>query len=125
MILINGIDSNNQQNMTKLCYYRKGQSYAGKQNITENELPCLNWNLSNYSLALYPNVVRKYCRNTQGYGAKPWCYVAEGKWKYCNVKFCDGMIGENGNNQLMLTLILSLAAIVIVIFIVIIFIISL
>ena len=34
---------------------------------------------------------KNYCRNPEGYGLQPWCYVSvkDRKWEYCKIKACE------------------------------------
>ena len=34
---------------------------------------------------------KNYCRNPEGYGLQPWCYVSikDRNWEYCKIKACE------------------------------------
>ena len=62
-------------------------------NITKSGKKCVNWNkipyLNNIS---FPSLEKNFCRNPEGYGLKPWCYVntKNRTWEYCEIKACEG-----------------------------------
>ena len=73
------------------CYLDKGQSYAGKINVTKSGKTCVHWNEIPYiNNNNFVTLEKNYCRNPEGYGAKPWCYInsMNRTWDYCEIKPC-------------------------------------
>lgn len=74
-----------------MCYNGVGSNYNGTVKITSSGLPCVPWNKNPYLLSnIYPSLKNNYCRNPQGYGTSPWCYVnmTTREWGYCDIKSC-------------------------------------
>ena len=74
------------------CYQGVGLRYNGSVNISTNGTKCLHWNLNPYlNVEMYPDLISNLCRNPQGYGKKPWCYIDyENRiWEYCDIPVCD------------------------------------
>lgn len=60
-------------------------------NITISGKSCVEWSKISYlNNDVFPTLKKNYCRNPEGYGSKPWCYVRinDRKWEYCKVKAC-------------------------------------
>ena len=73
------------------CYLDKGQSYSGKKNVTKSGKTCVYWNeIPHIKNSNFVMLEKNYCRNPEGYGAKPWCYVnpINRTWDYCEIKPC-------------------------------------
>ena len=66
------------------CYEGVGLRYNGSINTTVNGNKCLPWDL-------YPDLLNNFCRNPQGYGKRPWCYIDYKKriWEYCDIQICS------------------------------------
>ena len=82
---------------TVACYEGIGLRYNGSADISVNGSNCLPWNLNPYlNVEVYPNLIKNFCRNPQGYGKKPWCYIDyyKGIWEYCDIQVCDNDQGE-------------------------------
>ena len=88
-----GSKSSFSQHRSSNCFLDKGKRYRGKMNITKSGKKCVNWNkipyLNNIS---FPSLEKNFCRNPEGYGLKPWCYVntKNRTWEYCEIKACEG-----------------------------------
>ena len=88
-----GSKSSFSQHRSSNCFLGKGKRYRGKMNITKSGKKCVNWNkipyLNNIS---FPSLEKNFCRNPEGYGLKPWCYVntKNRTWEYCEIKACEG-----------------------------------
>ena len=68
-----------------------GRSYRGKINITKSGKSCVRWIENPYlSKINFPELEENYCRNPEGYGLRPWCYVDVNsrKWEYCQTEIC-------------------------------------
>ncbi|XP_020611795.1 inactive tyrosine-protein kinase transmembrane receptor ROR1-like isoform X2 [Orbicella faveolata] len=64
------------------CYNGTGASYTGRMNVTKSGRPCLEWP--------YKDLPHNFCRNPEGLGARPWCYVGpENEVELCDVKKCS------------------------------------
>ena len=84
------------------CTYndRKGESYLGKQAVTENGYTCGSWTLQTaYPATHFPDgsleAAENYCRNPKPTDYRTWCYYRLGsqkKWDYCTLRKC-GTLG--------------------------------
>ena len=86
-----------------VCYEGVGLRYNGSVNVTVNGNKCLPWNLNPYLNAdVYPELLNKFCRNPQGYGKKPWCFIDYNKriWEYCDVALCNTSTHKRGKLHL-------------------------
>ncbi|XP_057292214.1 uncharacterized protein LOC130614774 isoform X2 [Hydractinia symbiolongicarpus] len=77
---------------TTYCYQGVGIHYNGTLDVTSSGKRCIPWKTRSYlNPEVYPNLVRNYCRNPQGYGDRPWCYVnvTGNEWEDCDVVKCS------------------------------------
>lgn len=77
---------------TTHCYRGAGINYNGTLSVTLSGRRCIPWKTRSYlNPEVYPNLVRNYCRNPQGYGDRPWCYVnmTGDEWEDCDVVKCS------------------------------------
>ena len=61
--------------------------------ITKSGKTCVHWNKIPYlSNTSFPILEKDYCRNPEGYGFQPWCYVdiKNRTWEYCEIEACEG-----------------------------------
>ena len=81
------------------CFHGNGQRYTGKTNTTISGKSCVQWNRISYlNNNTFPMLKKNYCRNPEGYGLKPWCYVGikDRKWEYCKIRACAIDEGNEG-----------------------------
>ncbi|XP_057294422.1 uncharacterized protein LOC130622972 isoform X2 [Hydractinia symbiolongicarpus] len=83
---------------TPYCYNytRKDDSYVG--DIGDG---CVFWTEANpyVSTSVYPNLIKHYCRNPQGFATTPWCYtnMQSRAWKRCYINKCLTLAEEDEN----------------------------
>lgn len=73
------------------CLLGNGKSYHGKMDTTKSGEKCVCWNKFPYlSNTSFLTLEKNYCRNPEGYGEKPWCYINKKNrtWEYCQIKTC-------------------------------------
>ena len=61
--------------------------------ITKSGKTCGHWNKIPYlSNTSFPILEKNYCRNPEGYGVQPWCYVniKNRTCEYCEIEACEG-----------------------------------
>ena len=89
-----------KSNTTEISGYKnKGINYKGNVNVTLIGKVCVEWFENSYLDEIeYPALVNNFCRNPEGYGLKPWCYVnmTSREWEYCNADICGYSIGVTG-----------------------------
>ena len=80
------------------CFNGKTTNYNGTQSVTETGKTCQIWfNPKNDSRTMPDNPkdrMTNYCRNPQGDGNGPWCYVdkirpTDPHFEYCGIHTCD------------------------------------
>ncbi|XP_057294377.1 uncharacterized protein LOC130622936 isoform X1 [Hydractinia symbiolongicarpus] len=83
---------------TPYCYNytRKDDSYVG--DIGDG---CVFWTEANpyVSTSVYPNLIKHFCRNPQGFATTPWCYtnMQSRAWKRCYINKCLTLAEEDEN----------------------------
>lgn len=83
--------SRRRQYLTAECFNRKGETYNGTRDKALNGKTCARWDaIPTIRNMQYPNLIKNYCRNPDGYGTQPWCYtdVVRRDWAYCDVVQC-------------------------------------
>lgn len=89
-----------KKNYTNHCYEGNGASYNGTVNKTATGMTCLPWSINPFlSQPIYNNLQNNFCRNPQGYGKVPWCYInkASRLWEYCDIPTC--LIGKSSKSS--------------------------
>lgn len=87
-----------EEQTTTKCILGNGQSYRGKETVTQSGFECQKWSLD------WPNeheidtmmggeigTASKYCRNPGGIGERPWCFIGNAlhpRWEYCDIPDC-------------------------------------
>ena len=104
------------KNHTSECYdiSDRGTSYRGRASMTVSRRQCRSWSLTKDYTGLnnfLPSTIKyaelyaadNYCRNPINVTTlsvdqkKPWCFIDEKKWEFCDVPTCMSLIVDPNN----------------------------